>query len=831
MTNFSIDDFDVDQISIGSGCSGEVYLARNLQDQKVYAAKRFNSMSIDRQFMEDMFHRYAQMPEHEGIIPLHSFCFHEVPYYSVIDFDDGSLLGEHPGFEESEAWKLIAMLADAMGHAHKYGLLHGNLHPNNIFYHRDESGEAHLRVGDFSAGLIGEVHHVDLDETSYYAPPEQLLCQGWDYQKGAAQKWDVYRFGAIAFRLLNQVFPRGKAYRRSRSLALANSGGRPVPVDPVALATEMQGEKKLPWGRKIATQKKERRFREIIEQCLSIDPQQRPVDMREVRNQFQSLEHEFTLRETKEKAAAELNVAESRVTREKLKQKAKLFSARASATILAASFIIATFYLLNYFKQTKESKLKINELDQVVANQKVHINILGNKMEDTIEDLKQSRQAADASFYNLTQRSSGNQGDVALMKELERSRTYYAKILKEVSRKPDALVEKGRALHSLAHIEQKMSRNKEARDHYSKAVDSYESSIESSKVHIPENERHDTVSRLADCYENLGILHPDPGSEEALALLSKAIWYFKQVLVDVPKDTGAALRLAETSFQLGQTLDRQSRFDEAISAYSDAAERTSALRELAVSKKNTRHLDGMIAQLQFHAANSLRKTGRVMESIDAYIATIESVERLRNLEGFNRNQSIMMAKSFFALGEIFLEKEEIEGADKDQVYNEALRLIAPLNREEPGNLEVAFLMSDTLRRLAHLELEADHVSDGSQLSVRGIDVLIAALQDHPKNIEGAIRLADARLDHLRFLKNNEAKLLVIALRGVENATTAHRLIAASADGISDPDRSRFNNDLRRIFQAYGLICAELGETKTASQCAEFASLQLSYQEN
>ena len=49
-----------------------------------------------------------------------------------------------------------------------------------------------------------------------------------------------------------------------------------------------------------------------------IDPLERPVDMREIRNQFRNIEHEFTLRETKERAAAELNVAESRVTREKL---------------------------------------------------------------------------------------------------------------------------------------------------------------------------------------------------------------------------------------------------------------------------------------------------------------------------------------------------------------------------------------------------------------------------------------------------------------------------------------------------------------------------------
>ena len=828
MSTFNIDGFQIDETSVGKGCSGEVFRAKGKKDNKEYAVKRYNSMSIDRILMPVICDRQSHLPKHEGILAIKTFQFDETPYYSVSAFDSGQKLSDCKKFPETVAWKVILRLAEALGHAHKFGLFHGNLHPGNVFYHKDKLGKSKVKVGDFGGGMTGEVHHVDLGDNAYFAPPEQLQSLGRNYHDGSAEKWDVYRFGAIAFWLLNQTFPRAKSYLKKRAREIAVSGGRPVPLDVYAVAASALTTKKPSWNRRVATEPRFRKYRKIIDDCLDLDPAKRPKDMREVRNRFRDLEKEFNLQDAKEQAAAALNEAENRVRIERLKQKTKLFSARAVAAILGASCIIATFYLVTFFKETKTSKSKITELDQLVANQKAHNSILATRWQTAMGDLKRSREAADASFYRMTQRSGGNAG-ASMARELERARTYYIKILREESEKENALTEKGRALHSLAHIEEKLSRNSEALDHFSKAIETFEKSLLPSNTELDEETRQDTVMRLADCHEFVGMLQP-VSNETAVTSLSKAVWYFKQLLVDNSEDTGVALRLAESSFHLGLALESQNRFDEAISAYSDAALKAQELRASAGSPEKTRGLDEMISKLQFYAAESLRNTNRHEESIDAYIAAIESIERLRGVEGFSREQTMMMAQSFFALGNVFQEFDEVDPEEKDQVFNEALRLVAPIHRNEPGDMAAALLMSNTLSRLAQLELKADHRRSGTDLSVRGIEVLVEALRINPKSLDGQIQLAESRLKHLDFLKGNQENSIRVARLGIATASTAHKIFTDSAQSMPPVERKEMGLRLRRVFNEFGAACEGLGESREASRCASIAAFQISLQD-
>lgn len=827
MNSFQIDGYQIDPAPIGEGCTGEVFQVKNLREKKSYIAKRYHSISIDRRLMESIFTRYREMPLHEGILSLKESRFDNAPYFSITENFGGRKLEECGPFKEEVAWFLIQNLASALGHAHRYGVVHGNLHPGNLLYFESDDGDIRIKVGDFGSGMMGEIHHIDLDETAYFAPPEQLVSLGRDYTNGKAEKWDVYRFGAVAFWMLNHTMPRGKLYQKLRAQELATSGGRPVPLDPVALGTIIEKDGKLPWKRKIGNGRKEARYKEIIENCLSLNPAKRPVDMRQVHNRFLDLEKEFTLLETEERAAAELAAAENRVMREKLKQKTKLFTARALVTILAAAVMIATFYLLEYLNLFKETRMKNNELGQVVTNLKAYNSILGNKVQHTTVDLKQSRAAADASFYSsMTLRDVDDQTATGL-KELERSRTYYVKILKEASQQPDAAPERGRALHSLAHIEQKMSRIDESVVHFKKAIATFEEALDSNRIFLDDDHRQDTVARLADCYENLGMLNEKPGSDEALASLSKAIWYLKQVLVNEPGNLSAATRLAESSFYLGQTLDKQNRFEEAIDAYSAAAEKAVKLRSQTATTESRRELEEMISKLQFHTAEALQKIGRETESVDAYIATIESIERMRSIQGYSKEETLMMAKSFLALGDIFDEVEEIGGGDKDQVYNEALRLVVPLNRAKPDNVEIATLMAHSLARLARLELAANHRRDGYNLSVRGVEVLSTALESSPDDLHGYLQLAEARLGHLDFLTDNRTKARTISLRGVENAVKAHQIFVKTAENYSEPVRNSLDLRIRKLFSTYSTNCAELGQNETAAKCMNYATHKLS----
>lgn len=176
----------------------------------------------------------------------------------MVEFENGKPLYDCGFFDEPECWELIRIMADTLGHAHKYGVKHGNLHPGNLFLLEHQYGTRQLRIGDFATGMMGQVHHVDLGETAYFAAPEQLLSLGADFEGGKAERWDVYRFGAVAFWLLNRMLPRARGYRRARAQNIANSGGRPVPIDPFQLAESALDEGKLSWGRGVARGKRSR---------------------------------------------------------------------------------------------------------------------------------------------------------------------------------------------------------------------------------------------------------------------------------------------------------------------------------------------------------------------------------------------------------------------------------------------------------------------------------------------------------------------------------------------------------------------------------------------
>lgn len=551
--------------------------------------------------------------------------------------------------------------------------------------------------------------------------------------------------------------------------------------------------------------------------------------MREVDDAFRAVDDEFFFNETVEKANAALHDAENRVTRERLKQKAKLFTARATATILAASFMIATFYLLTYLKKTWESSNRIIELDQVVSNQRAHISILGDKVEATVDDLRQSREAADASFYGMTQSAEGGQAEASLIKQLAGLRTYYLEILKEAAEREEAAAERGRALHSLALIEKRMSRVEEAVDHFGKAIATFEDLLKESGPSSREN-RRDMMMRLADSYENVAILNDSPVDGEVTAALSRAVWFLKQVLAIAPDDPMVADRLADCSFRLGQILEEQNQFEAAIGSYSEAANQVVQLRRQAEDCEKVRHYDEMIARLQFHAAVSLRRVGRIDEATESFIAAIESVEKIREIEGYSLEQKLMKARSFLALGDIFSSEESIDVRDKDQVYNEALRLIAPLNRDTPDDVGIAILMSQSLKRLAQLELEANHWRDGYNLSVRGIETLSHALETNEDHFMGYIELAEARLDHLRFLINDMTSARRISLRGVDNATRAHDLFLEAAPDLCDQKREGLAARLRGLFSSYQEACLRLGQQKMAEECSEYAAFKLSYQD-
>ena len=793
--------------SLGAGSSGEVFEVVGRESSHVI--KRFNSLAIDRQFLERNFARMAAMPDLHGTPAVLDHRFSSPPYAVLMERISGQPLSKVSSMKESAAWAVIRRLAEILGHAHKHGVYHGHLHPGSILLSGDNREPM---VMDYGSGLVGDIHHIDLGDSAFFSAPEQLLSGGRPWGEGRIQKWDVYSFGLIAFWLINERLPRGLAYLKEHHRLIAHSGGRPVAINAPAYVDELHRNPGIAWGSSFALGKEFKLCREIIDRCLSLNPAERPVDLREVRNQFRALEHRFALED-----------AEERVLWERRKQKAKLFGARAIAACLGLSFLGATYYLVEYFRKTYFFQNKVTQLDQVVVTQRAHITHLDERWADTVTDLKQSREAADTFFHQMAGGdNAGGSGVAAIRKEdLEKSRDYYLKTLADVGDSPETELERARALHSLAHIERKMELADRATGHFREAVEAFTAALK--HVDGEGDAVLDIHTRLADSYESLSTLVDNPVGHEALEILEKAVHHFEESIRIKPQDDRAVTRLAGTAFKLGRVYDAHRLYDRAINAYSKSAELAIELRK---DSSEQVHLTELIGKLQFQAAKSLRLAGRGDDAINAHIAAMETIETLRGVNGFSALQSIQMAESYLELGELFVSKNATT-EDLDQLYNESLRLVTSLNAGNPEDTEVAILLCRSLIHLGELERGEGKWSSGYRMSIRGVDALRTALEANSKHVEGTLVLAEARLEHLKFLEEEPEAAVKVALKGVETAEAAGAMLSGKSS-VAEPLLSQFRGRLSRIFRVYGEVCEELGESVMSKKCQEYSAMQVSF---
>jgi tetratricopeptide (TPR) repeat protein len=410
--------------------------------------------------------------------------------------------------------------------------------------------------------------------------------------------------------------------------------------------------------------------------------------------------------------------------------------------------------------------------------------------------------------------------------ELEKSREYYLQTLQDVGTKDETALERGRALHSLAHIERKMGMADKAASHFVDAAGDFVSLLE--REETPADQLTDVHLRLADCHENLGALAENPIGAEALSALEKAVVQFEKALLLDPTNEETVSRQAGTSFLLGRAYDAHQAYDRAIAAYSRSAELATELRELSTEPSDS--LTELIGKLQFNAAISLEKLGKTDDAIDAHIAAMETLEKLRSVNGFTPLQSIQLASSYLQLGQLFA-KKEATAEDQDQLFNESLRLLTPLNTADPSDIEVAILLCQSLVHLGELERFDNRWSEGYKLSVRGIEALKDALElSETPHVRGLCVLAEMRLEHLAFLEAEEKASQNVVKRGVETAQQIQKALAGEiieeADFLEEPLRSQFHRRLVRIFGAYAEACDKLGEVELAQLCRKQAALQL-----
>ena len=195
---------------LGRGGMGAVYLARDLTLEREVAIKVVNS-AADSAEMYDRFRREAKTAAqlaHPHIVPLHAFGNVEGMPYFVMGYVRGESLAERlrrdGKLPEVEARRILAEIADALDHAHRRGVVHRDVKPDNILI-EDASGRALLTDFGIAKSIThGETltQHGSIVGTPHYMSPEQ----------GAGHadidgRSDIYSLGVVGYTMLAGRLP------------------------------------------------------------------------------------------------------------------------------------------------------------------------------------------------------------------------------------------------------------------------------------------------------------------------------------------------------------------------------------------------------------------------------------------------------------------------------------------------------------------------------------------------------------------------------------------------------------------------------------------------
>jgi serine/threonine protein kinase len=249
---------------IAEGSAGLVYKARHCRSGQLVAIKivspRLAANPVYLKRFEQEF-RAASMLDHPSIVRALEYCGQMSPPFLVMEFVEGEALGqklERDGrMPEQEAVFLIVQVCQGLHLAHKKGLIHRDVKPDNILVTPD--GQAKL----CDLGLVKETE-TDLDltrtgrglGTPHFMAPEQFRNA-----KNADVRCDIYSLGATLYMMVTGEMPFSEASGPLEAWMQKVNNGLKPPRELVCTLSE-----RVDWA---------------IQRAMNADPALRPATCRE----------------------------------------------------------------------------------------------------------------------------------------------------------------------------------------------------------------------------------------------------------------------------------------------------------------------------------------------------------------------------------------------------------------------------------------------------------------------------------------------------------------------------------------------------------------------
>jgi serine/threonine protein kinase len=256
---------------LATGGMGEIYRAEHIYMKRRVALKLLRPEWADQSEMSVRFQREGELIsqlDHPQIVRVFDFgCTSEGIFFLAMELIEGQSLEELLQLKGPLPPRLVAqilkLITTALQEAHRCGIMHRDLKPDNILLSPRTDGEAGacpfaVKVLDFGLARLIEPDEVTrvtraglVLGTPAYLSPEQAMGQTIDHRA------DLYSLSVIGYRMLAGRLPF--VSENPRELFDLHAGGTPPPL--ASLRAELD---KVP------------ELTALIERGLSKDPQSRP---------------------------------------------------------------------------------------------------------------------------------------------------------------------------------------------------------------------------------------------------------------------------------------------------------------------------------------------------------------------------------------------------------------------------------------------------------------------------------------------------------------------------------------------------------------------------
>lgn len=216
-----LDNYRIESL-LGEGGMGDVYKARDMNLNRVVAIKVMDERLAKQPQFQQRFQQEAQAAarlKHPSIVQIYHFDNFQGILYMAMTYVPGQTLGKylHQMVKSQqvvllkESLSLVAQVADALGYAHRQGVVHRDIKPDNVLLEAldapDREGEPPVRavVTDFGLAKLLEggiqTQTGTFLGTMPYMSPEQ--CRGMNIDGRS----DLYSLGVLLYQLTTGRLP------------------------------------------------------------------------------------------------------------------------------------------------------------------------------------------------------------------------------------------------------------------------------------------------------------------------------------------------------------------------------------------------------------------------------------------------------------------------------------------------------------------------------------------------------------------------------------------------------------------------------------------------